>query len=265
MKHIYVGINGACGRMGRRLVALATRDADLRVSLAIDSADHPDVGSDAGELAGIEALQVPVAAVMSAKARCDVMIDFSSPEGTMTVLPTCAARQIPILIATTGHNAEQRRAINEAAHETAVMQTANTSLGVAVLLALVKEAASFLAEKGFDVEIVERHHRGKKDAPSGTALNLAHVIQQVWGTKGVAHGREGHSREKPIDEIGIHAIRSGDNAGEHSVIFASPGEVLELTQRTTARDSYIRGALQAAKYLAGKAPGKYHMSDVLGV
>jgi 4-hydroxy-tetrahydrodipicolinate reductase len=265
MKHIYLGINGACGRMGRRMIALASRDTDLKVAVALDSPDHPELGRDAGELAGIEPIGLPVGANFPGKARCDVMIDISSPEGTMAVLKPCASRQIPILIATTGHNAEQRRAINEAAHETAVMQTANTSLGVAVLFALVREAAQFLHDKGFDVEIIERHHRGKKDAPSGTALHLAHAVQHVWNTQGICHGREGHSGEKPLDEIGIHAVRTGDNVGEHTVLFAGAGEVLELTQRTTARDSYVRGALQAAKYLAGKGPGKYSMSDVLGI
>jgi 4-hydroxy-tetrahydrodipicolinate reductase len=265
MRHIYLGINGACGRMGRRLIALAARDPELHVSLAVDAAEHPDLGRDAGELAGIEPLGLPVVSTVPHKGRVDVLIDFSTPDGTMAVLGGCVSRQIPILVATTGHTVEQRREINEAAHETAVLQAANTSLAVAVLAALVREAAGFLQGKGFDVEIIERHHRQKKDSPSGTALQIAHAIQHVWNVAGVRHGREGHVGEKPVDEIGIHAVRSGDNFGEHSVIFAGAGELLEITQRATTRDCYVRGALQAAKFLAGKGPGKYSMSDVLGV
>jgi 4-hydroxy-tetrahydrodipicolinate reductase len=197
--------------------------------------------------------------------RLEVLIDFSTPEGTMTVLPVCVARRIPLVVATTGHTPEQRRAIEEAAHETAVLMSPNMSLSVTVLFRLVREAARLLAGKDFDVEIVERHHRYKKDAPSGTALHFARIIQEAMGQTELRHGREGLTGERPPQEIGLHALRVGDNVGEHAIIFSTLGETLELVHKAHTRDSYARGALLAAKFLAGKGAGRYSMDDVLGI
>ena len=257
-------INGACGRMGQRIVQLAREDKHLTLGAALEMPGHPQQGRDIGEIAGLGHIGVPVSAGMAIDAHVDVLIDFSQPDGTMAVLPHCVQRRIPLVVATTGHTPEQRREILEAAHETALLMAPNMSLAVNLLMKLVGQAAQALSGKGFDVEILERHHRFKKDSPSGTALQFAHIIQEAMGQKHLRHGREGLVGERPGDEIGVHAIRVGDNVGEHTVVFSTLGETLELTHRAHARDCYVRGALQAAKFLAGKQPGRYTMNDVLG-
>jgi 4-hydroxy-tetrahydrodipicolinate reductase len=170
-----------------------------------------------------------------------------------------------LVVATTGHTAEQKRQIEEAAHDTALLMAPNMSLSVNVLYQLVKQAARLLHGKDFDVEIVERHHRYKKDAPSGTALHFARIVQEAMGQPAVRHGREGLVGERPRAEIGMHALRVGDNVGEHTIVFSTLGETLELTHKGHTRDSYARGALLAAKFLAGKPAGRYTMNDVLGL
>jgi 4-hydroxy-tetrahydrodipicolinate reductase len=260
-----LGINGAAGRMGQRLVHLTCEDNELTLGAALEAANHPRLGQDIGEVAGLGKLDVPVRADLPHDSRLEVLIDFSMPEGTMAVLPLCVARRIPLVVATTGHTAEQRREIEAAAHQTAVLMAPNMSLSVNVLFQLVRQAASLLKDKGFDVEIVERHHRFKKDAPSGTALHFARLVQEVMGQTNLRHGREGLVGERPPHEIGVHALRTGDNVGEHTIIFSTLGETLELVHKGHTRDSYARGALAAAKFLAGKPPGRYTMNDVLGL
>jgi 4-hydroxy-tetrahydrodipicolinate reductase len=262
---ITIGVNGACGRMGQRILQLAREDKDLAVSAALDAPGHPGLGRDAGELAGIGPLRVPVLADLPGGQRLDALIDFSTPEGTATVLPVCVSRRIPIVIATTGHSAAQREEIEAAAHDTAVLMAPNMSLAVNVLMKLVRQAAEVLRDKDFDVEILERHHRFKKDSPSGTALHFARIVQEAMGQSELRHGRHGLVGERPSHEIGVHAIRVGDNVGEHTIIFSTLGETLELTHRAHARDCYARGALQAAKFLAGRPAGRYTMNDVLGL
>lgn len=261
----HIGINGACGRMGQRLVALANGDAELSIVAAIDAASHPKQGADAGEIAGIGEIGLNVASELPLSVRVDAMIDFSLPDGTMAILPTCVARRIPLVVATTGHSSDERRQIEEAAHETAILMAPNMSLAVNVLFKLVRETGRLLKGKDFDVEILERHHRFKKDSPSGTALQFARVIQEAMGQSDLRHGREGLVGERPGHEIGVHAIRVGDNTGEHTMVFSTLGETLELTHRAHSRDCYARGALQAAKFLATRGPGRYTMDDVLGL
>jgi 4-hydroxy-tetrahydrodipicolinate reductase len=260
-----IGINGAAGRMGQRLIHLAREDADLVLGAALDSPRHPQMGRDVGEVCGLDALGVPLSAELPLQQRLDVMIDFSAPEGTMAVLPLCVERRIPLVVATTGHTSAQRAEIETAAHSTALLMAPNMSLAVNVLFALVQQAATLLRSKGFDVEIVERHHRFKKDSPSGTALHFARLVQEAMGQTELRHGREGLLGERPPHEIGIHALRVGDNVGEHSIIFSTLGETLELVHKGHTRDSYARGALLAAKFLAGKPAGRYTMNDVLGL
>lgn len=260
-----VGINGACGRMGQRLVALAAEDKELRLGAAIESPGHPKLGQDAGEVAGLGQIGVPVRAGLTPDLKLDVLVDFSSPEGTLAVLPACTAARLPVVVATTGFTAHQRQEVEEAAHETALLMAPNMSLAVNVLFALVSQAAAMLNDKGFDVEILERHHRFKKDSPSGTALHFARLVQEAMGQTQLRHGREGLVGERPPHEIGIHAVRVGDNVGEHTILFSTLGETLELTHRGHTRDCYARGALQAAKFLVGKPPGRYTMKDVLGL
>jgi 4-hydroxy-tetrahydrodipicolinate reductase len=260
-----IGINGACGRMGQRLLHLALEDKSLVIGAALDSRDHPLQGRDAGEVCGLGHIDVPIRAELTLYHRLDAMIDFSTPEGTMAVLPVCIQRRIPLVVATTGHTREQRDEIEAAAHEIPLLMAPNMSLAVNLLLKLVRVAAEALRGKNFDVEILERHHRFKKDSPSGTALQLAKIVQQVMGQTELRHGRQGNVGERPQHEIGIHAIRVGDNVGEHTIIFSTLGETLELSHRAHARDCYARGALQAAKFLAHRPAGRYTMSDVLGL
>ncbi len=260
-----LGINGAAGRMGQRLVHLIGEDNDLTLGAALESANHPRLGQDIGDIVGLGKLGVPLRAELPPGQRLDALIDFSMPEGTMTVLPMCVERGIPLVVATTGHTAEQRSEIEAAAHHTALLMAPNMSLSVNVLFQLVRQAATLLAGKGFDVEIVERHHRFKKDAPSGTALHFARIVQEVMGQTELRHGREGLVGERPPHEIGMHALRTGDNVGEHTIIFSALGESLELVHKGHSRDSYARGALLAAKFLAAKPPGRYTMDDVLGL
>lgn len=259
-----LAINGACGRMGQRLVALAHDDAELSVIAAVDSPNNPLIGKDAGELAGIGPIGVPVTGELPLSARPHCVIDFSAPPGTMAILATCTARKLPLVVATTGHSDSQKAAIEAAAHDTALLFAPNMSLVVNLLFKLVRLAAEALKGKGFDPEIIERHHRFKKDAPSGTAMHFAEIIRDVQGGKFV-HGREGLVGERTPDEIGLHAVRGGDNVGEHTIAFTTLGETLELVHKGHSRDSYTRGALLAAKFLATKTAGRYTMADVLGL
>jgi 4-hydroxy-tetrahydrodipicolinate reductase len=262
---IHIAINGACGRMGQRLVALITEDSQLALVSALDSPGHHNLGKDAGELAGVGPLGIKVTSEIPLDTRVDCLIDFSTPKGTMAVLKTCVDRQIPIVIATTGHEQDQLAEIGSAAHQTAVLHTPNTSLVVNILFKLSRITAQALAGKSFDVEVIERHHRFKKDSPSGTAMHFARIIQEVMGQEQIRHGREGILGERPHSEIGIHAIRAGDNVGEHTILFSTLGETLELVHKGYSRDSYARGALAAAIFLANKPAGTYSMDDVLGL
>jgi 4-hydroxy-tetrahydrodipicolinate reductase len=260
-----VGINGACGRMGQRLVHLVRDDHHLVLGAALDAIDNPSQDRDIGEVCGLGTLGVPVRSSLPIDQRLDVMIDFSAPPGTKQALAVCLPRQIPLVVATTGHSVAERAEIEAAAHHLALLMAPNMSLAVNVLFALVEQAGTLLAGKDFDVEIVERHHRYKKDSPSGTALQFAKIVQEAMRQTEVRHGREGLVGERPHAEIGMHALRVGDNVGEHTIIFSTLGETLELVHKGHTRDSYARGALLAAKFLADKPAGRYAMTDVLGL
>src|SRR5262245_44919917 len=260
-----IAVNGACGRMGQRIVQLAHEDKELQLGAVLDAPNHPQQGKDIGEVAGIGSLGVKVAPTIVVGQRIDVAIDFSLPEATKNLLQICVARKIPIVIGTTGFSAAQKEEIEAAAHHTAVLLAPNLSLVVNVLYKLVREAAAALKDKGFDAGIIERHHRHKKDSPSGTALQFAKVIQDVWGDLPIRHGREGLVGERPAHEIGMHAVRAGDNVGEHTILFSTLGETMELVHKGHTRDAYVHGALAAAKFLANRPAGRYTMDDVLGL
>ncbi|MFM8271535.1 MAG: 4-hydroxy-tetrahydrodipicolinate reductase [Gemmata sp.] len=260
----HIAINGACGRMGQRLVALAKEDPQLHLVAAIDAPTNPLQGNDAGEVAGVGSIGLPIRYDLPPGHRVDCLIDFSAPPGTMAVLPVCADRGVPIVVATTGHTDPQKADIEAAAHTTAVLFAPNMSLVVNLLFNLVRVTAEKLKGKGFDAEIVERHHRFKKDSPSGTAMRFAEIIREVQGGEFV-HGREGIVGERKDTEIGVHAVRGGDNVGEHTIIFTTIGETLELVHKGHNRDSYARGALLAAKWMANRPAGRYTMNDVLGL
>jgi 4-hydroxy-tetrahydrodipicolinate reductase len=260
-----IAVHGACGRMGKRIVQLAVADPDVTIVAAIDSESHPEMGRDVGEICGLPKLGVKVTTALPAFG-IDAIIDFSVPEATMKLLPAASDRKIPLVLATTGFSPEEKAAIDRAAQKTAVLMAPNMSLVVNVLFKLVKEAAAALKSKGFDAEIIERHHRFKKDAPSGTALHFAKTIQDVWGTDyAIHHGREGLVGERPAKEIGMHAVRTGDNVGEHTIVFGTLGETMELVHKGHTRDAYVHGAIAAAKFLKGKGPGSYTMANVLGL
>jgi len=263
MNPVRIAINGAAGRMGRRLVALAADDDQLELVAATESATHPQLGEDAGQLAGVGKLGVPLSEKLTAEA--DVVIDFSLPEGAEAVAATCRERKIPLVMATTGLEPPQAKAVEAAAAEIPLLWAPNMSLAVNLTMKLAAVAARALKDQDADVEILEQHHRFKADAPSGTALKFGQIVAGEMGQTEARHGREGRLGARPHGEIGYHAIRAGDNPGEHTVVFAMPGEVVELTVRATGRDCYAAGALAAAKFLVGKPPGMYSMADVLGL
>ncbi|GAC1474254.1 MAG: 4-hydroxy-tetrahydrodipicolinate reductase [Isosphaeraceae bacterium] len=250
--------------MGTRLIQLIQADPTLRLGAALDRADHPRIGDDAGVLAGSGPMDVPLASTLDPAVRLDAMIDFSLPDGTLALVGTCRERRIPLVVGTTGFEPAQRRVVEGAADTIPVLIAANFSKAVNLLIRLAGDAARILGDAA-DVEIVERHHHFKKDAPSGTALRLADEVGRALGTgpDRYVHGREGLVGERPRGEIGLHALRSGDNPGEHTVVFGLLGECLELSHRALNRDGFARGALDAARFLAGKSPGLYTMNDLI--
>lgn len=260
-----IAIHGAAGRMGRRLVALAAEDASLELVAAIDAPGGPLLGQDAGTVAGIAAAGVMLRDHLSLSQSVDCLIDFSVPHGTLSILKTAVDRKIPVVVATTGFELAERDEILNAAHHTAVLLSPSMSLVVNLLFKLTRLTGEALKGQGFDVEIIERHHRFKKDSPSGTAIQFAKIVQAAMGQTHLRHGRDGLVGERTEQEIGMHAIRGGDSVGEHTIVFSALGETLELVHKGSSRDSYARGALSAAKFLAGKPAGLYTMADVLGL
>jgi 4-hydroxy-tetrahydrodipicolinate reductase len=247
--------------MGMRLIQLIDADPELRLAAAVDRAGHPRIGDDAGVIAGVGPLGVPLATSVGGAA--DVAIDFSLPAGTRVFAEACARQGIPLVVGTTGFEPAERAAIEVFAAQIALLISPNLSRAVNLLMKLAGEAARALGTTA-DIEIVERHHHFKKDAPSGTALRLAEIVAQAVGSNQFAHGRHGQVGERPRGEIGLHALRTGDNPGEHTVVFGLMGECLELSHRALNRDGFALGALDAAKFLAGKPPRLYTMSDLLG-
>ncbi len=256
-----LAVIGAAGRMGRRIIALAAADPDLMVAAALDSPDHPQVGQDAGVAAGVGPLGVMLRPDLSTPA--DVAIDFSSPHATDQVLAMCRENRLPLVFATTGISAEQQQRLEALSREIAVLQSPNMSLAVNLALKLAQIAAAALKDHDADVEILERHHRYKEDAPSGTALEFGRVISGEMGQTVHRHGREGRPGPRSRLEIGYHAVRVGDNPGEHDIVFGMLGEAVEIIVRATNRDAYAKGALAAAKFLTHQPPGRYSMRDVL--
>lgn len=263
MKMIRIAINGAAGRMGRRLVALGTVDAGLEVVAAIDSDKHPQLGEDAGVIAGVGPLDVPLSATLDVDV--DAMIDFSLPAGTNAALAVCLKKGVPLVVATTALEAAQVDALEAAAGSIPILHAPNMSLAVNLTMKLAELAAAAFKDHDADVEILERHHRYKEDSPSGTALEFGRIIAEEMGQTVHSHGRQGRPGQRPHEEIGYHAIRVGDNPGEHTIVFGMLGETVELTVRASNRDCYALGALAGAKFLAGKPAGMYGMREVLGL
>jgi 4-hydroxy-tetrahydrodipicolinate reductase len=249
--------------MGQRLVHLLQGDAEARVSAAIERSGHPLLGMDIGAVCGLPSLGVAVTETLPAG--LDAVIDFSIPSASVTMVRACVERGTAVMVATTGHSAEERSAITLAAEKVPVVFAANTSVVVNLLFKLAAETGRALKGRDFDVEIIEQHHRYKVDSPSGTALRFAEIIEKEMGLDRRQHGREGVLGQRPRNELGLHAVRAGDNVGEHTILFSTLGETLELVHKSTSRDSYAKGAIAAAKFLAGKPAGMYSMMDVLGL
>lgn len=260
-----LGVNGAAGRMGQRVVALAAQDPGLKVTAAYESASSSKIGQDAGTLAGIGELGVRVTSTVDTPV--DVIIDFSTPEGCSHILTICQEKKIPLVIATTGLTADQKAAIATASRTTPILMAPSMSLAVNIAMKLVADAGRALKNhsSGVDVEVIERHHRFKEDAPSGTALKFGEIVALEMGQTEHVHGREGRTGQRPRNEIGYHALRVGDNVGEHTIVFGMLGETLEVAVRGQSRDSYASGSLTAAKFLAGQSAGLYSMSDALNL
>ena len=260
---IKLGIIGSAGRMGRRIAALAYEDQDFRISCAIERPDHPAQGVDLGELLGLGKLDLPISTSFSDKP--DVLINFTTAQATIESLAAARKHAIPMVIGTTGLSSEQLATIKDASKDMALLQAANMSLGINVLFHLVGQVATALGDD-YDIEITETHHRFKKDAPSGTALELARRI--CAATKKdfnscITHGRSGSQASRQPGKIGMHARRQGDVIGEHTVAFSTLGETLELRHKAHSRDIFARGALTAAAWLVQQQPGLYDMLDVL--
>jgi 4-hydroxy-tetrahydrodipicolinate reductase len=254
--------------MGQRLVALAHADERFELVAALESDRHPRLGQDAGELAGVGPIGVCLASQQDAPWEAiDVVIDFSVPAAAMAVLEQAVAASKPLVVATTGFEEAQREQIVQASSKVPIVFAPSMSLAVNLVMKLAQTTAQVLRElpTGVDVEILERHHRFKEDAPSGTALKFGEIVSQAMGISAATHGRSGRPGVRPRDEIGYHAIRVGDNPGEHTIVFGMLGETIELRVAASNRDCYASGALQAAHWLVSQPPGLYGMNDVLGL
>ena len=263
-----VVVAGAAGRMGSRLVALLKDDPELRLVAALEAPGHAAVGRDAGESAGVGRLSVPITDdVEAAIGKGRILIEFSVPEASLAHVRVVARRGGRAVIGTTGFTAPQREELARLGASAPLLVSPNMSVAVNVAFRVLADMARLLGDD-YDVEIVETHHRFKKDAPSGTALRMAEVVAQALGrdlSKTAVYDRHDQLAERTRKEIGMAALRSGDVVGEHTVSFGSLGERLELTHRAHSRDTFARGALRAARFIATAKPGLYSMQDVLGL
>lgn len=260
-----IAINGAAGRMGLRLTDLGNADEDLSIVAALEHSDHPKLGSDIGQLAGVDS--IGVALTDKTDEAIDVVIDFSSPDSATLIIDYCRQSQVGLVMATTGLDSDTISKLNEASHKIPIVWAPNMSLAVNLTMKLAETTGRALKNhsSGVDVEIIERHHRFKADSPSGTALKFGELIAEAMGQSEFRHGREGQVGERPASEIGYHAIRAGDDPGQHTIVFGMLGETIELRVAASNRDCYAQGALEAAKFLVHQGPGLYSMYDVLGL
>ncbi len=263
-----IAVNGALGRMGSRILSLAYQSGEHEIVAAFEHAKHPSLGKDLGSALGLgDNLKVRVTELTEQKlAPAQVLIDFSSPEGVSRSLDECLDTHTALVIGTTGVSDVIVKKIKDSSKKIAIVYSPNMSIGANFLFRIAAEAAKRLTQ-GYDIEIIEAHHRLKKDAPSGTAKKIAEVIaaEKGWDlSKTAKYGRQGMTGERPAKEIGIHVVRAGDIVGEHTVIFGGPGETIELKHKALSRDAFARGALVAAAFLAKKKNGLFTMADVIG-
>ncbi|MDR1165268.1 MAG: 4-hydroxy-tetrahydrodipicolinate reductase [Deltaproteobacteria bacterium] len=264
---IKILVNGAGGRMGQRLVQLVYENPALSLAGALERADSPHLGKDAGVAAGIGPVGVTIGGSFPFAAKdARVMVDFSSPEGVSASVPQAAQAGIAAVIGVTALGPEILAKIREAAAMIPILHAPNMSFGVNLLYRLVAEASRVLGPD-YDAEIIEIHHNRKKDAPSGTALKLLEILadsRDLDPETAKRFGRSGTPGARTRGEIGVHAVRGGDAVGEHTVLFAGPGEVLEISHHAQSRDAFATGAIVGATWIAGKKPGLYSFAEVLG-
>lgn len=249
---IRIVLRGCNGHMGRVITEIAANDPETEIVAGID-------------LTGQQGTVYPVYRdLASVKEEADVLIDFSSPKELTELLADAKARRLPLVLCSTGYTSEQLEEIGAAAKEQTLFRSANMSLGISVVTRLIRSAAEVLMKEGFDAEIVEKHHRRKLDAPSGTALALADAIQEVLDEEyAYVYDRSDRREQRPVREIGISAVRGGTIVGEHEILFAGRDEVIEIKHTAYSREIFAKGAVVAAKFLAGKEPGMYSMKDVI--
>ena len=265
---INIIVTGAAGKMGARIVHLACGMPEFRVLAAIESKGHSMIGKDAGEVAASGRLNLPITHSLDLnEKKADVIVDFTEPESTMNHLEEAVRSKVPIVIGTTGLNEDQQKRLRTMAHEIPCVQSPNMSVGVNLMFKVLAQIAK-ITRDDYDVEIIEMHHRFKKDAPSGTAVKMSQILAETLrrdlGEVGV-YSRHGIIGERKKKEIGIQTLRGGDVVGEHTVIFAGIGERIEITHRAQSREPFARGALVAARWVSSKKPGLYDMQDVLGL
>jgi len=262
-----VSVAGASGRMGQMLIDAVLAADDLQLHAALDAPGAAAIGRDAGAALGLSTgVQVQTDADAALRG-CDVLIDFTRPEGTMAHLAACARHGVKLVIGTTGFSEAQKAAISEQARSLAIVMAPNMSVGVNVVFKLLDVAARAFSE-GYDIEVIEAHHRHKVDAPSGTALKMGEVLARALGrdlADCAVYAREGLTGERQATTIGFSAIRGGDIVGDHTVLFAGTGERIEITHRSSSRAGYAQGSLRAARFLADKPSGLYGMDAVLGL
>lgn len=263
---IRLAVHGAAGRMGRRVLALAAADSRFQVVAAIDHPTSTSIGQDAGALAGIDSLGFNIGSAWPTD--FDAVIDFSLPDAVDDVVRRATESGVRLVVATTGLSESQKQLLADAASSIPIVWAPSMSMAVNLTMRLAERAAEALREipGGVDIEVIERHHRFKEDAPSGTALKFGELIAgKMKPPVEHVHGREGKTGERTRAEIGYHAIRAGDDPGQHTILFGMMGETLELRVAASNRDCYASGALAAAAWLADKPAGLYSMFDVLGV
>lgn len=263
-----IAINGAAGRMGRCLIQAVEQTDGLELSAAVDRADSSLLGADAGELAGVGKLGVAISSdVEAATKESDVIIDFTLPEVAMALLPYCVKNKCRLVIGTTGFSPEQKAEIELAAQQVSMLLAPNMSVGVNLSLKLLDIAARVLGND-VDIEIIEAHHRHKVDAPSGTALRMGEVVADALGrdlATCAVYGREGRTGERDRNTIGFATVRAGDIVGDHTVMFATEGERVEITHKASSRMTFALGAMRASSWLMEYESGVYDMQDVLGL
>lgn len=267
MNTLKIAVAGASGRMGRMLIEAIAADPDMELSGALDIATASSIGSDAASFLGKSAGVLIESDLNIGLAQSHYLIDFTRPEGSLEHLAYCAEHGIKMIIGTTGFDEAGKAAIHAAAQKTAIVFAPNMSVGVNVTMKLLELAAKSFAH-GYDIEIIEAHHRHKVDAPSGTALKMGEVIADALGRDlrevGV-FAREGVTGERDPSSIGFATIRGGDIVGDHTVLFAGTGERIEITHKSSSRITYAHGSLRAARFLQTKSTGLYDMHDVLGL